>query len=148
MIEVRAAVMADIDAMAPLLRPGDLAECEAMGLAPDDALEASLMASNEAWVALEDGKPVAMWGYGVSGLLADAEVWLLTSPGVERHKKLFLQMNQQFIAEIMARFGGAVAYVHAEYGRAVKWLAWLGFQRAATVNINGAEFFEMRIRKH
>ena len=148
MIEIRHPREGDAERLGARLRPGDEAEVQAAGFEPVEAVEISLGQSHEAWVAEEDGQVIAAWGYTAMGMFAEAEVWLLTAPEVERHRKLFLRMNTDFLAYVLEHHGSAMCHVHAEYRKAVNWLAWLGFQPAGKVFINGAEFLEMRLRRH
>lgn len=148
MLEFRVAMSSDMANLAPRLRAGDAAECIAAGFSPLEALEISVGNSHEAWAVQKGDRVIAMWGYTANGLFGDAEVWLLTSPEVEAHKLTFVRENNLFLAHVLEYHGSATCYVHAEYTRAIRWLAWLGFQTAGKVSINGAEFIEMRIRRH
>ena len=148
MIEVRYPLPGDAAHLGLRLRAGDEAEVRAAGLEPVEAVEISVGNSHEAWVAVEDGVVIAAWGYTALGLFSEAEVWLLTAPEVERHRKLFLKLNHDFLAGVLEHHGAAVCHVHADYTKAVRWLAWLGFQQTGKVYLNGAEFFEMRLRRH
>lgn len=145
---VRRAVTSDPARLADRLRKEDALECLELGAQPLKALESSLAVAHEAWAAEQDGKVIALWGYGATGLSGEAEVWLLTAPEIERHKREFLSLNREFLDYVMALHGSVVCHVHADYDRAVRWLAWLGFQQAGIVQVNGALFHEMRLRRH
>ena len=123
-------------------------KCEPLDFEPVEAVEISIANSHEAWVAEEGGRIIAAWGYTAMGLFSEAEVWLLTAPEVEGHRRKFLRLNSDFLSTVLEHHGAAVCHVHADYTKAVRWLAWLGFQQAGKVSINGAEFFEMRLRRH
>lgn len=139
--------MSDPARLAPRLRPEDAEECLAAGLQPSVLIADSLALSHEAWAAEENGVVIALWGYGAEGIFGEADAWLLTAPEIERHKKLFIRLNLDFLSHVLNLHGSVVGHVHAKYKRAVRWLAWLGFQRAGTLRINGAEFFVMRLRR-
>jgi hypothetical protein len=147
-IILRTALMSDAARLAARLRTEDANECLALGLHPSVMLADSLAVSHEAWAAERDGEVIALWGYGAASMFGEAEAWLLTAPEIERHKRLFLKLNHDFLTHVLALHGSVVCHVHAEYARAVRWLAWLGFQCAGTITVNGAPFHEMRLRRH
>ncbi len=147
MIDVRAARMDDAQALAPRLRAEDDAECVAAGMSGLRALEVAIGISHQAWVALEGERVIAAWGFGADNLFGEAEVWLLTAPAVECHKRVFVTLNIEFLEHVLRLHGSAVCHVHAPYTRAVRWLAWLGFERVATITLNGAEFYQMKISR-
>lgn len=145
---VRPALMSDPARLASRLRPEDAQECLVLGLQPSVMLADSLAMSHEAWSAERDGKVIALWGYTADGMFGEAQAWLLTAPEIEQHKKLFLTLNRDFLSYVLRLHGSVACHVHVEYARAVRWLAWLGFQRVGTIQVNGASFHEMRLRRH
>jgi hypothetical protein len=147
-VVVRRAVVSDPLRIAERLRVEDAQECLVLGLQPSVMLASSLAASHEAWAAEIDGCVIALWGYGAAGIFGEAEAWLLTAPEIEQHKKLFLTLNQEFLAYVLSLHGSVMCHVHVEYARAVRWLAWLGFQQTGTISVNGAPFHQMRLRRH
>ena len=123
------------------LRAGDAMEVAAMGATKDEAFRTSLARSLWAETYLVDGVPAAMVGLGLSSFVGGHGVpWLLTSPICERHKKRFLVESRRQVARMLAEVSPLMNLVHADYGRAVRWLAWLGFTLDAPVAINGAAF--------
>lgn len=130
------------------LRAGDAMEVAAMGATKDEAFRTSLARSLWAETYLVDGVPAAMVGLGLSAFVGGHGVpWLLTSPICERHKKRFLVESRRQVARMLAEVSPLKNFVHADYGRAVRWLAWLGFTLDAPVAINGAAFipFSMEV---
>jgi GNAT superfamily N-acetyltransferase len=126
MIEVIPATMAHARAID--LRPGDLAEIAAGGFTPMAALEASLARSLWADAYIVDGEVAALVGVHRSSIMGgETTAWLLTGKPVDRHAKAFLQITRARVAEMLARYGELRCNVHAEYGQAVAWLRWLGF---------------------
>ena len=123
------------------LRAGDAMEVAAMGATKDEAFRTSLARSLWAETYLVDGAPAAMVGLGLSALVGGHGVpWLLTSPICERHRKRFLIESRRQVARMLAEVSPLRNVVHADYARAVRWLAWLGFTLDAPVEINGAPF--------
>lgn len=123
------------------LREGDAMEVAAMGATKDEAFRTSLARSLWAETYLVGGVPAAMVGLGLSALVGGHGVpWLLTSPICEHHKKRFLVESRRQVARMLAEVTPLRNVVHADYGRAVRWLRWLGFTLEAPVEINGALF--------
>ena len=56
--------------------------------------------------------------------------WLLTGPACERHKRRFMLESRRQVARMLETVSPLINYVHADYGRAVRWLGWLGFDIA------------------
>jgi hypothetical protein len=146
MIEIRGVLMSDAIRFGGRMRKEDAGECYAMGLQPDVVVSDSVALSIEAWVAEKDGVIIAMWGYGQTED-GEAEAWCFTAPEVEQHKKLMLRLNRQFVAHVLRFSPSIICHVFVEYRRAIRWLAWLGFQPADTIQVNGAQFLQMRLRR-
>ena len=129
MIKIEAATLAHAEAMAPHLRDADAAEVIALGVTPLYALVESVRGSLVSWVALEDGEPICIWGVSAVDALGQAGCpWLLTTPAVERHKRLFMVTSRVFMLSIAAMFPRLENYVDPRHKKAVRWLAWLGFR--------------------
>lgn len=110
------------------LRDDDAAECEAVGLLAEDWIGSSLDGSIEAWTALEDGYPIAMWGLTTPDLLGfKACPWMLTGRGVERWKRTLMRESAAFIARVSLLYPYLSNRVDARYSRALRWVRWLGF---------------------
>lgn len=138
MIRIREALICDADRLFPLLRAGDLAECAAYG-DPLHVLRRSVVNSVRAWCALDDGEPLALWGYLHDG--DGYQVWCLTGRGIERHKRRMLAENAAFVAAFEDT--PIWSYVLASYASARRWLAWLGFREAGMIMIGGETFLRV-----
>lgn len=124
-----------------VLRDGDAAEIAALGLTKEHALTASIERSVWAETYLVDGEPAAIVGLGLSSLVGGYGVpWLLTGPACERHRKTFLRESRRQVARMLAEASPLINFVHADYRRALRWMAWLGFTIEAPVRLNGALF--------
>lgn len=128
------ATKAHCAALAPLLRPEDVAEAEAMMdgyTTPLDCLERSVRASLCAWVALVDGVPDAMFGvvpFEVAALeRPSALIWFVTGEGFRRHALTFARVARPVIRELFEEFGHLENHIDARYTAAVRWAKWLGF---------------------
>jgi GNAT superfamily N-acetyltransferase len=124
------------------LRAGDACEIAALGISKEHAIARSLERSIWAEAYLVDGEVAAIVGLGLSSLIGGHGVpWLLTGPACERHKRRFLVESRHQVDRMLAECERLVGSVHAGYGRAVRWLKWLGFAIAPAVN--GFHPFEM-----
>jgi hypothetical protein len=124
-----------------VLRAGDAAEIAALGLSKEQALFASIERAVWAETYLVDGEPAAIVGLGLSSLLGGWGVpWLLTGPACERHKKTFLRESRRQVARMLEEASPLINFVHADYRRALRWMAWLGFTIEAPIKLNGALF--------
>ena len=110
------------------LRHGDACEIAACGLSKEHAIAQSLARSLWAETYLVDGEVAAIMGLAVSSVIGGHGVpWLLTGPACERHKRRFMVESRRQVARMLAQAPPLINYVHADYGRAVRWLGWLGF---------------------
>lgn len=129
-----------------VLRDGDAAELAALGISQEDGLRAALARAVWAETYLIDSAPAAIVGLGRSALVGGHGVpWLLTGPAVERHRKIFLRESRRQVARMLAEVRPLVNWVHADYGRAVRWLEWLGFELDPPRPLNGAPFRRFRL---
>ncbi|MFA5943193.1 MAG: hypothetical protein WC876_01865 [Candidatus Thermoplasmatota archaeon] len=134
------AQQAHCEALAPLLRPEDVAEAEAMledFSTPLHCLEASVAQSSCAWAALVDGQVDAMFGV-VPFETAALEhprglIWFVTGQGFPRHALAFARVARPVIRALFESFGPLCNYIDARYLAAVRWAKWLGFVVGAPV---------------
>lgn len=111
------------------LRAEDRAELVTSGLEPMWAFSTSIELSHEAWTALDDGEPIAMWGLLAESIIGSpvGYPWLLTTYGVERHRLRFIRENRRWLASVLTRYPRLEVGVDAKYQRALTWLRHLGF---------------------
>jgi hypothetical protein len=125
-IEVVPATLAHAEAID--LRPGDAREIAALGVTKRAGLGLSLQRSLWADAYLIESEVAAISGLALGSLLGrEATLWLLTGTPVNRHKKDFLRLTRQRLAEVHRQWPVLVNYVHADYREALRWLEWLGF---------------------
>lgn len=111
------------------LRHGDACEVAACGLSKEHAIAQSLERSLWAETYLVDAEVAAIMGFGLSAIVGGHGVpWLLTGPACERHKRRFMAESRRQVARMLDQASPLINHVHADYGRAVRWLEWLGFE--------------------
>lgn len=142
MISVVPATMQHAEQMAPCMSAADVAEIEAMGFTPREALIYSLQGSTVADCALLDAAPVALWGLCPRGLLGDrALLWMLGTPAVQQHAKALLALSRYFAEWAQARYPVLECLIDSRHDKAIRWVRWLGFRpTGGTVTMRGVEF--------
>jgi hypothetical protein len=131
------------------LRPGDVAEIEALGLAPRQGLRLSLDRALWADAYLAEGEVAAIVGVGLPSMLGRvATPWLLTGRPVDRHRKAFLRLTRARIELMRREWELLLNYVHADYAQSIRWLVWLGFEIAPArpFGPRGALFHQATLR--
>jgi len=114
------------------LRHGDACEVAAYGVSKEAAIAGSLARSLWAETYLVDGpsgpEVAAIVGLGLTAYAGGHGVpWLLTGPPCERHKRRFMVESRRQVARMLQTVSPLINHVHADYGRAIRWLGWLGF---------------------
>lgn len=144
MIRVVPATEAHADAMAPLMSAADIAEIEAMGFTPREALIYSLAGSTVADCALIDGVPAAMWGLCPRSLIGErALLWMLGTPAVQKNAKALLAISRYFADWAQGRYPVLEALIDSRHEKALRWVRWLGFKpTGGTVTMCGVPFIE------
>ena len=127
-IVIRPAAIGDVYALARDLRAGDRAEVASVGKEPRRVLRAARRSSlMPAKVALVDGAIAAMWGLSGEVLSETGEPWLMTATPCDRVKVSFLRIARAELALMLAIKPRLENYVAADYPKAVRLLAGLGF---------------------
>ena len=93
-----------------------------------EALEESLMLSDEAWTMLLDGEPVSMCGVRVMpDAPGVAQAWLISTPRVAEAGIFFLKASKRIVGEWLERYGTLANLVHSENAPTIAWADWLQF---------------------
>ena len=142
MIEVVPATAAHADTMAPLMSAQDVAEIEAMGFTPRQALGYSLDGSTVADCALVDGVPAALWGICPRSLVGErALLWMLGTPAVQQNAKALLVLSRYFADWAQQRYPVLEALIDSRHDKALRWVRWLGFRpTGGSVVMRGVTF--------
>ena len=127
-------------ALAPILRPADRAEIEALtGLEPLEVLLEHVK-QYEAWAMFSNAGELA----GMCGVvpvyepLPDAPpkyimggiVWMVGSDVLDKHTVEFLRASRKWVEEQQARYETLNNVVDARNAKHIQWLKWLGFEVA------------------
>lgn len=121
---------ADVMALAPDLRAADREEIRAAsGLTPKAALRRSYEHSTHVWSARDgEGRPIALWGVGPLSLVAGRGCpWLMASDAFESFSWDVARLSRKLLADVRGLYPELENHVDARHGKAIRWLAWLGF---------------------
>jgi hypothetical protein len=142
------------EALAPLLREGDIAEGRALGLEPKAALVDSFAQSEDCWATLFDGEVAAMCGVVPhrQTALGDAGtglVWMLSGRACNVHPKAFLRTSRAVVDVLLERYRLLSNVIDARYDGALRWARWLGCEVEAPRPFGplGAPFCPFTLRR-
>jgi hypothetical protein len=113
------------------MRPEDVAECEAAGLTPFEALSRSVELSEVAVATFFQGELGAIWGAGPVDLPGEGPagmVWMLSGPAVAKRRKDFLRECRRAVERLLERHEVLFNFVDSRYLAALRWAKWLGFE--------------------
>lgn len=138
MIEIVPARLTHVGPIAINMRKIDQLECHVFGHSPKEALRLGLMASKIAWTALDDGKPVAMFGAATISMFDGiGRPWLLMTDEAERHQKALVRLGRIYTEAIHRHYARLENWVHVDNVAAIRWLSRLGFAIGAVDVIRG-----------
>ncbi|MFN4018034.1 MAG: hypothetical protein ACK4JB_22035 [Reyranella sp.] len=141
MITMYPATEDDARELAPLLRAEDRAEVLALGLDPIDGLLQSLAAAREAWTYRGDGRIICMAGVAPLSLIGSTGIpWLLGSPLVAAHRRVFMVETRRTVEQWLKMFGVLRNVVDDRYAAAHRWLRWLGFELGEPFTLANGRF--------
>lgn len=128
-LTIEPATMALAMDMAPSMRDADVAEVRASGgLTPQEALEASVRWSAQAYAAKFDGELAAIFGVGRASFLSGVGIpWLLGTPVLLLHPHAFHRASQAFVAAWLEEYDSLEQMVDVRNFRSLRWLRHLGF---------------------
>lgn len=120
-----------INRIANNLREIDRRECEAFGRTPKQSLRLGLASSVNAWTALVDDRPEAMFGVVIESLLGGiATPWFLGTDEVYRHGRELLMWGPGMVARMSDSRTRLRNLVSSENGQAIRLLRRWGFEIA------------------
>lgn len=124
-LTIHAATIAHVYDLARNLREEDRAELGDMD--PRAAVRKCWRMSVIRRTALVDGEVAAMWGMAGPILASVGEIWLLTTPAIERAPVAFIRGAKSEIERMLAVRDKLTGVVCPTYRRATRFLEVLGF---------------------
>ena len=128
-LDVRPVTQDAIDYVLKHLSMADRAEMQASGLQePPEVFSLAAQEATQAGVVYADGEPAAL--FGVNPMPGDPDhgiVWMVATDKFAASGIAGAVLSRRVILQMRARFAVLSNVVHAEHARAVRWLAWLGF---------------------
>lgn len=128
-VEIVPAQAEHIIALAPRLRPADVAELWAGSRSePEDALIRAVRISTEGWAGVVDGETICLFGVAPLSVLGGrGSPWMLGTDGVDRHALTFLRRCRAVVAGWRSVYPVLENVVDERNTAAHRWLRWLGF---------------------
>lgn len=147
MIWVGDAKLRHVGMISARLRDADREEIMALYGDCRKAIRYCFMVSCIRRVAFVDEEIAAMWGVTGTLLSPIANVWLVTTPAIERIPFSFAREARRELAEIMETHDVVRGHVFAGYERAIRFMRLLGFDVAAPEpqGREGAMFHELTL---
>lgn len=129
---IRAALLEDARTIAPLLREADKNEITAIsGLTVLDALEYSILNSDEAWfVTRPDGEPLALFGIGEDQ--SAGIPWMVGTDEMKHYAKSLVKVGRLWVQKWTERYGLLFNYLDGRNDTHYEWLLRLGFDVTLT----------------
>lgn len=100
------------------------------GGSPRRKVRELLTGSRQAWTAMENGRPVAMWG--VMGTLAApvGVVWLIVADGVRSRRFAIVREARDYLRFMLETRSELVSVIPVAEDRALRFARFMGFQVA------------------
>lgn len=139
--------LADLRAIVPALRPFDLAEIAAAGMAPRHLLVQLWRNSFMRRAAAVDGATAAVWG--CLGTLGDSEghPWLFTGRGIEAVPLAFFREARREVRGLLETKCALETGVLRSYAASIRFWQMIGFAVVAEYELGGAEFLRLRMER-
>lgn len=145
--------MEHVLAIAENMRKADVDEVSAStGEAVLPALRRSYKASVKCWTAVNQDRPVVIFGVAPFSILTGKGCpWMLATDEIEDIAIPFIRQSRRYVDEMQRSFPVLINRVDARNEVSIKWLKWLGFDVQPAVNsgLNGEPFhpFERRVNQ-
>lgn len=128
---VEPATMSHMNQIADRLRKGDRSEIEATGFTPRRLLRSLWKNSHVRRTGFVDGEIAAVWGCAGVLLSPVGEMWLFTTPAVERVPMAFVKVARAEMSAILETKAVLVSSCLATYVQSVRLWKMLGFEMGA-----------------
>jgi hypothetical protein len=148
-VELRAATIADVYALAARLRDADRAEVEAAGMSVRAAIRRCFRSGVLCSTAFVDGEIACMWGLAGTMISDVGHPFLMTTPMVERAPIALIKIGKMEVAKMLRQRAVLYDYVAAGYARAIGLLKLFGFTVHAPqpYGRTGAPFCKFELRR-
>jgi hypothetical protein len=131
------------------MRQTDIDEVKAAdGSTPGQAVNNSIMLSDQAYIIVIKEVPVAVFGLVQEGKLLGAGVpWLLGTDDIDDNPFTFIKAVNGILKKMMISSPGLMNYVHSKNKKSIRMLEHLGFKMVKDINLgqNNELFHEFRI---
>lgn len=137
------AKLSHIRMLVPRLRAADRREIEGAGRVPRHFLFQLVRTSHIRRTVFVSGEIAAMWGCGGAALGLVGEMWLFTTPAVERVPIGFLKTARRGITEVLQTRSRLVSEVAADYEASIRFMRMLGFTASKPYPSPGGMLYRM-----
>jgi hypothetical protein len=129
------------------MAPRDLDAFAALGCPePEAAIRHGIAASTYAWCGIEGDEPLCIGGVIPRTMLGDTGLpWMVSQPGLERHKRFFLRESRARLPDLRRQFAVLENFVACDYPKSLRWLAWLGFEVGDVTTLGDARVRPVRL---
>ena len=143
MVTYREATFEDVSYLADNLRQADLDEIEALGVthSTHETIATALIISDECLVAVQDDKPIAIFGVATSSDGDTGIPWLLATEELESVPLEVVKKSKAWVEEKAEQYGDLVNFVSVENRKAIRWLNSLGFTFGNTFKSSTGAYF-------
>jgi len=147
--EIVPSTLVHVRTIARTMREDERAEIAAVGWKPRHLVHALYRSSDESWCALVDGKVAAVWGVRGPLMSETADVWLFTSPAIERIKHAFFKEARMRLSDLMATRRKLWSSVTPGHQKSIRFWTMLGFRLtdARPVGPCGAMFHDLVLER-
>ena len=134
-MEVRVPTLEDVEEVLKDVRFADRSEWYAgTGVLMPTSLEAAIRGSDTVLTAVEDGKPLIMWGSDKDGRL-----WMFaTNAAVPKAHRLHRILRPE-LDRLIRWYGSVFCFADCRNAVHLKWLRWLGFEELGVIPLGPFE---------
>lgn len=147
MVEIVPARLVHVGPIASRIRDIDRLECEVFGHSAKQALRNGVYYSDQAWTALVNGRPEAMFGcVTASAISGMGTPWFLGTDEVYRHGKALVMFGPYFVRAIVDSTPNLSNLVSSANDKAIRLLKLWGFTVGEEILVGDVPFrhFSMR----
>jgi len=116
---------------------------------PFEALTFSVLASQDPWMWVVDGRPICCFGVASNTAVStNVAPWFLSSEELPKYAKYFARRSKKLAQYWATQYPVMQNYVDERHTDAIRWLRWLGFNTLPAVKLGPDRMpflpFEMR----